>query len=411
MSKFRNMTAGRLRRAAAMVLVTACVGGSILGCGAGKSQGTTSSVPAAESSKAEVNADTTAPEITENRAEFPIDQRVYAKELVKAEDETDQAPVIKITSCDGESEVAAGGEYVIFKSAGNYNVGVSAEDSSGNAAKVTLKVTAYNKVLPQITLAKTEIELADTVKGYDFTRNATAKSPIYGDLTDKIKVDESQVVLGKVGTYKVVYSVEDKDGNKRTASMIVKIKDTTAPTIKLPVTQFTVEIGDEKPDYLKGVKATDEVDGDVTSKIKVDDTEVKYDTAGSYPVVYLVTDAADNLAKMQVTVVVKKKEPTPTPTPTATATPTATPTPTAEPTETPESTAEPTEVPEPTEEPVPTQEPEEKHTYILDTGTKVYHEPGCAKIDIMKEQNKEEYTGTSSELEARGYSACDLCNP
>ena len=214
----------KFRRTAVLFLVSACVLGGIGGCGFGKG-----SKPA-ESVKTDANADTKAPELWEVGKEFPLDQRVYAKEMVRPEDEVDPEPKIRITGCDGGAEVASDGAYVIFKNAGTYNVELTAEDSSGNAARGTMQVTAYNKVLPEITLQKEELELSAAVKAYDFSKLATAKSSIYGDLTNKIKVDDSQVTLGKAGTYKVVYSVEDQDGNKRTAALIVKIGGGAAKT-------------------------------------------------------------------------------------------------------------------------------------------------------------------------------------
>ena len=413
MAKSSSKKAGKRMKAAALILAAVLTGGLLSGCSLGNRRPIESRPAAAESVQPAAKADTTAPEIQEIRTEFPVGQRVYPKELVRVTDDVDRDPSIRITAGDGDAEAAADGAYVIFKNAGSFSIEVTAEDSSGNAAKAVLKVTAYNKVLPQLTLLYTELEITDAVKTYDFSKNASAKSPIYGDLTDKIKVDDSQVVFGKAGNYKVVYSVEDKDGNKRTASLIVRIRDTAAPVIKLAETEYTVTIGEKKPDYLKGVTASDKTDGDVTSKIKVDDTAVKYDTAGSYSLVYLVADEADNLAKVEVRVTVKKPQPTPAPTTTPTAVPTAEP----EPTKAPEPTAEPTEIPEPTAEPAaaptiePADVPEAKDTFILDTGLKVYHRPGCARIDILKDRNRQEYNGTESSLKAEGYAACDLCRP
>jgi DNA-entry nuclease len=42
---------------------------------------------------------------------------------------------------------------------------------------------------------------------------------------------------------------------------------------------------------------------------------------------------------------------------------------------------------------------------------KIFHLPGCARIDIMREGTRQDYTGTRENLEAEGYAPCDLCNP
>lgn len=54
---------------------------------------------------------------------------------------------------------------------------------------------------------------------------------------------------------------------------------------------------------------------------------------------------------------------------------------------------------------------EEEKTYVLNTKTKTFHEPGCRTIKRMNEENKETYTGKRSELLRQGYDACDVCNP
>ena len=63
----------------------------------------------------------------------------------------------------------------------------------------------------------------------------------------------------------------------------------------------------------------------------------------------------------------------------------------------------------PTEEPpVP---PEEAQTYILNTNSKKFHLPSCSGAASIKEDNREEYTGTRQALIDQGYDPCKTCNP
>ncbi|MBQ4071929.1 MAG: DNA/RNA non-specific endonuclease [Clostridia bacterium] len=55
--------------------------------------------------------------------------------------------------------------------------------------------------------------------------------------------------------------------------------------------------------------------------------------------------------------------------------------------------------------------PEESETFILNTSTKRYHKPTCSGVSTMKEENKQEYTGTREDLEAEGYVPCGTCKP
>lgn len=67
-----------------------------------------------------------------------------------------------------------------------------------------------------------------------------------------------------------------------------------------------IYIGTKKIDYLKGVKAIDEVDGNLTSKIKVNKSKVNLKKAGTYTVVYSVSDSSGNTATAKKKVLVKK---------------------------------------------------------------------------------------------------------
>lgn len=52
-----------------------------------------------------------------------------------------------------------------------------------------------------------------------------------------------------------------------------------------------------------------------------------------------------------------------------------------------------------------------EQSYVLNTSTKKFHEPGCSAVGKMKESNKQAYTGSRDNLIAKGYSPCGKCNP
>lgn len=49
--------------------------------------------------------------------------------------------------------------------------------------------------------------------------------------------------------------------------------------------------------------------------------------------------------------------------------------------------------------------------YILNTNTKLFHNPSCEKVSYIAPHNYAEFNGTRDELIARGYSACYTCDP
>ena len=79
--------------------------------------------------------------------------------------------------------------------------------------------------------------------------------------------------------------------------------DKTAPTIKLKGSStITLNIGDTYTE--QGATATDDVDGDLTSKIEITGT-VDTSKAGTYTLTYTVKDSNDNIAKVTRKVIVK----------------------------------------------------------------------------------------------------------
>ena len=50
-------------------------------------------------------------------------------------------------------------------------------------------------------------------------------------------------------------------------------------------------------------------------------------------------------------------------------------------------------------------------TYILNTRSMKFHDPGCAGAADIKAENRREYTGSREALLAQGYSPCGQCQP
>ncbi|MBE5919978.1 MAG: hypothetical protein E7272_09060 [Pseudobutyrivibrio ruminis] len=50
-------------------------------------------------------------------------------------------------------------------------------------------------------------------------------------------------------------------------------------------------------------------------------------------------------------------------------------------------------------------------TYVLNTNTKKFHYPACSSVDDIKDNNRQDYTGTREELINQGYDSCGRCHP
>lgn len=271
------------------------------------------------------------------------------------------------------AEIGSDGKSISFKWPGEYIVTVMAKDFSDNSITDTVIVTVINDTVPTITLSEESLSIDESVSEIDFSKYAKAYSEVYGDITDSIEIDSSEVKFGDPGQYAVVYSVSDRDGNKADAQFKVSIKDTIAPEITLEKDSYSLTVGDDKPDYLEGAAATDSNDGDISGKITFNDKDVDYDKAGSYTITYEVADAAGNKDTAEAAIEIKEK---------------------------------------PVERSAPVvEESAPVSNYILNNNTWKFHYPDCRSVRQMKEKNKIYFEGTRDEVIARGYQPCQNCNP
>ena len=180
---------------------------------------------------------------------------------------------------------------------GAYAVTYDVTDASGNqAVQVTRTVNVVDTTPPVITLLGSETETINWGESY-VDAGATASDNLDGDITASIVVlnDVNPAVLG---TYAVIYRVTDTSGNPaeqvfRTV-IVSAVEDTTRPVITLlGINPVNVEV--ETPYVDAGATASDDLDGDITSKI-VTVNPVDISVPGSYSVTYDVTDNSGNRA-------------------------------------------------------------------------------------------------------------------
>ena len=151
-------------------------------------------------------------------------------------------------------------------------------------ASADVNVVVTDKVPPKI-----ELNPNDKVLEYDeeYIEDGFIATDDYdGDLTDKVKPFYSN--------NKAYYFVSDSSNNYAFAErdIIRKEADTTKPEIKLNGKErMTIQIGDEYKE--PGFTAIDNVDGDLTKNVVVNDN-IDTETIGSYKVSYTATDTMGN---------------------------------------------------------------------------------------------------------------------
>ena len=128
--------------------------------------------------------------------------------------------------------------------------------------------------------------------------------PTEGDISNKVEIT-SDLDCQAAGIYNINFQLTDASGNKAPAKnrTVIVVLDRTAPVLTLQG-QDTVNVEQCGTFQDPGAVASDNVDGDLSSAIKVSG-QVNPSVVGEYPLVYSVSDAQGNLSELTRIVIVK----------------------------------------------------------------------------------------------------------
>ncbi|MBQ3409187.1 MAG: DUF5011 domain-containing protein [Clostridia bacterium] len=118
------------------------------------------------------------------------------------------------------------------------------------------------------------------------------------DISDTIEVSGA-VDTTKIGSYKITYTAKQKK-NTKSITRTINIKDTVSPTLTL-TGDNEINIAQGSTYQELGCIATDNYDGDLTTKISIEN-QVDTNTKGTYIVKYNVTDSSGNSANISRTI-------------------------------------------------------------------------------------------------------------
>ena len=226
------------------------------------------------------------------------------KRTIKVVDTT--PPEIKLVSSpDHYANPALGYEEEGFTATDNYDGDLTAQvtteekdgkifytvtDSSGNTTTVERTLVYKDVIAPVITLVQGNNIACD--KGGDFVEPGfSAVDECDGDLTSKVTVSGT-VDEKTYGTYVLTYTVADSSGNIAEVKRTVQIADLNKPVITLNGEVKTyIKVGTAYTD--PGFTASDNIDGDITSKVSVSGG-VDTSRMGINTVTYTVADSFGN---------------------------------------------------------------------------------------------------------------------
>ncbi|MBC1561541.1 immunoglobulin-like domain-containing protein [Listeria booriae] len=174
---------------------------------------------------------------------------------------------------------------------GVYSVLYSVTDLQGAKTSKEIKVTIIDGTNQKpIVYAQDQI----IVQGTDFKalNGVTAYDKEDGDLTGRIEVLSNNVNTTKAGVYEILYSVTDSKGAVTTKWVSITVKGITNQKPIIYAQNQTVEQG-ALFDVMNNVTAIDLEDGNLTSRVTVQQNTVNTDVLGTYMVVYTVVDSQD----------------------------------------------------------------------------------------------------------------------
>lgn len=179
---------------------------------------------------------------------------------------------------------------------GTYEIIFKVTNSSGVEVSYILKVVILDITPPtingpdELSYSYTKrIELNDILKEYEVSDN----------YDDDIKLEISAVDKfenNKPGNYKIKLKAKDSSGNETIKNITINIIDDQKPIIIDEINdiiQINYKDNITNELLLSGLKATDEIDGDITDKIKVIKNNIG-NKLDKYKVIYEVSDKAGN---------------------------------------------------------------------------------------------------------------------
>ena len=170
-----------------------------------------------------------------------------------------------------------------------------------NGVRMEVYGNIYQNNFPTISASNKSILQGTNINVLD---GVTANDVEDGNITNKVKVRENHLDINKVGEYTIIYEVTDSANQTTTKEIKVTVKENKAPVIN--ANDIILKEGIAF-DPTKDVSASDEEDGNLTSKIKVTTNTVNT-TPGEYKVVYEVTDSNSKTTTKEIKVTVIKKE-------------------------------------------------------------------------------------------------------
>lgn len=152
---------------------------------------------------------------------------------------------------------------------------------------------------PRIHMDKKEIQVPSNGGEEELLKGVTAEDAKDGDVTDSLIVESMTNFLEK-GRRRITIAAFDADNHVTKATREIVYTDYESPRFQL---SGALEFPEATTEFLRNLTVQDMLDGDLTGYIKLsEDSAVKEDQEGDYPVVFSVSNSAGDVAKLPATI-------------------------------------------------------------------------------------------------------------
>jgi len=179
---------------------------------------------------------------------------------------------------------------------GNYIGFIFITDNNQNTTMVEITVDVVDTT-PPIIIGFHDYTIEVLTPFIDYLGDVTAHDLYDGDIS--VTYNDSLVNLNQIGTYDVILSAIDFNGNSLAKTITITVVDTTPPDI-IGLQNITVEVLTPSIDYLAGINIIDYSDVD----IEVIDDNVNLNRVGTYEVMITAIDTSGNSSIESMTVIV-----------------------------------------------------------------------------------------------------------
>ncbi len=194
---------------------------------------------------------------------------------------------------------------VIYSKVGAYKVKYYATDSCGNTGFKEKVIKVIDTKEPNIILNCYHMNVDIDYELYDtFIIDNILKIEDNYEKIDVSNVQYKTNYTNQYGSYYIKYYVYDSAFNYSEVNMIINVKDTQLPQIQGD--SQNLQLGALFDPYLY-VEAHDNIDGDITSKIIIEENDVNMNLEGLYHVLYSVFDSSGNYSSLVLYYNVSKK--------------------------------------------------------------------------------------------------------